>query len=82
MIDRPIDEDDLWANHLEEQGTATVSESTKTVDYAAQCPDYMIVYEDAEVGPEMFTCEDAARDRLKQASDRWNCHLFQRIATA
>ena len=34
MIARPIDEEDLWANHIEEHNTATVRESAETAGYA------------------------------------------------
>ncbi len=52
---------------------------SEAVSYADLCPNYMIVYEDDEIKPEYFTEKGAALERLEQASDRWNCHLFERI---
>jgi hypothetical protein len=45
-------------------------------------PVFMIVYEDADVSPEVFAgeqAEECARRRFEQCLTNWNASLFQRI---
>ncbi len=40
---------------------------------------YAIIFEDAEVGPEIIFDKDAAFKAFDRLKDNWNCHLFHRI---
>ncbi len=40
---------------------------------------WMIVYEDADAKPRIFTNEEAARKTYAQNSVNWNCHLFRGV---
>lgn len=43
-------------------------------------PDYWLIYfEDAGRKPEIFTDEQAARNRYEAISVAWNAHLFKRV---
>lgn len=43
-------------------------------------PDYwLIVFEDASIGPEVYTEGETARARFKELTASWNCHLFRRV---
>jgi len=42
-------------------------------------PDWMIVFDDADMKPEVFTDHFAAQKRFKALANNWSCHLFQRV---
>lgn len=44
-------------------------------------PDWLIMYEDTECPPEIYTEEGPARKRFEAASLNWNCHLFKRVSS-
>ena len=47
-----------------------------------ETPDWMIVFEDADMKPEVFTDHFAAQKRFEMLANNWNCHLFQRVESA
>ncbi len=42
--------------------------------------DWVILYDDADRKPEMFTSEVSARATFRERQSAWSCHLFRRAA--
>ena len=40
---------------------------------------WAILFDDADVDPEIFTDEECARHRFEQVSQNYNCHLFHQV---
>lgn len=77
---RGTDTTDAWQSEaltsLVEKGKAALAGSASNV---ARPSAWLILFDDAEVKPEVFTgngAERAARERFKALSDNWNAHLF------
>lgn len=68
-----------WDESIE---TTTSDRTSASGSNDLLCDGWLIFYEDASVGSEVFMgegAEAAAKERYKQSLVNWNCHLFRKV---